>query len=44
MYYNVRREDSVLIDVCVWISLTLTVVSAVDYFFRLRRLINEPPS
>jgi hypothetical protein len=38
----VRQEHSLLIDVFVWISLTLTVVSAVDYFFRLRRLINEP--
>ncbi len=42
MFYNVRREYSLLIDVFVWMSLTLTVVSAVDYFFKLRRLINEP--
>jgi cardiolipin synthase len=44
MYYNVRQEYNLLIDVCVWMSLTLTVVSAVDYFFKLRRLINEPQS
>jgi cardiolipin synthase len=42
MYYNVRREYALIIDVFVWISLTLTLVSAVDYFFKLRRLMNEP--
>ena len=41
MYYNVRHEGSIVIDLFVWLSLTLTVVSAVDYFFKLRRLINE---
>lgn len=42
MYYNVRGEHALVIDLFVWISLTLTLVSGVDYFFRLRRLINEP--
>ena len=41
MIYNVRHERSLVIDLFVWLSLTLTVVSAVDYFFKLRRLINE---
>ena len=44
MYYNVRQEYSLLIDIFVWISLTLTLVSAVDYFFKLRRMINAPES
>jgi cardiolipin synthase len=44
MYYNVRQEYSLLIDLFVWISLTLTLVSAVDYFFKLRRMINAPES
>jgi cardiolipin synthase len=39
MYYNVRQEHSLLIDLFVWLSLTLTVVSGVDYFFKLRRLM-----
>jgi cardiolipin synthase len=39
MYYNVRQEQSVLIDLFVWLSLTLTVISGVDYFFKLRRLM-----
>ena len=44
MYYNVRQEYSLLIDLFVWMSLTLTLVSAVDYFFKLRRMINAPES
>jgi hypothetical protein len=32
----------VLVDLWVWLSLGLTLVSAADYFFKLRRLINEP--
>ena len=41
MYFNFRRETSILVDVGVWLSGALTTVSAADYFFRLRRLINE---
>lgn len=41
MYFNYLRERSILVDVCIWISLALTAVSSADYFFRLRRLINE---
>ena len=44
MYYNVRREQSLLIDLFVWLSLALTVISGVDYFFKLRRLINGSPA
>ena len=42
MYFNYRRETSVIVDVGIWISLALTLVSSAHYFFRLRRLINEP--
>ena len=42
MYYNWRRESSIVIAAFVWTSLALTVVSSADYFFKLRRLINEP--
>lgn len=41
MYFNYRRETSVLIDVGIWLSLALTLVSSAHYFFRLRRLIND---
>jgi cardiolipin synthase len=43
LYFNYRQETSVLVDLGVWLSLILTIVSAADYFFRLRKLINEPP-
>jgi cardiolipin synthase len=41
MYFNYRREASWLVDASIWLSLGLTLVSSADYFFRLRRLINE---
>jgi hypothetical protein len=41
MYFNYRRETSLLVDIGIWVSLALTIISAADYFFRLRRLINE---
>jgi cardiolipin synthase (CMP-forming) len=42
MFYNWRRESSFVIAAFVWTSLVLTVISSADYFFKLRRLINEP--
>ncbi len=41
MYYNFRQEDAVIVDVFIWTSLIVTLVSAADYFLKLRRLINE---
>jgi len=42
MSFNYLQRTSVLVDVGIWASLGLTLVSAGDYFFRIRRLINEP--
>jgi hypothetical protein len=42
MYYNYLERPSLLVDAGVWLSLALTLVSATDYFFRIRRLINQP--
>jgi cardiolipin synthase len=42
MYFNYRREMSPLVDAAIWLSLALTLVSSADYFFKLRRLINDP--
>ena len=42
MYYNFRREESMVVDVFIWASLAVTLVSAIDYFLKLRRLLNEP--
>jgi cardiolipin synthase len=44
MYFNWRMERSALVDAAIWHALALTVASAGDYFFRLRRLINVPTS
>jgi cardiolipin synthase len=42
MYFNWQEQESILVDVGVWVSAALTALSAGDYFFKLRRLINEP--
>lgn len=42
MFFNYRRETSILVDVFIWTSLALTAISAGDYFLKMRKLINEP--
>jgi cardiolipin synthase len=44
MYFNYLGRTSVWVDLGIWTSLALTLISAADYFFRIRRLINEPAS
>jgi hypothetical protein len=41
MYFNYRRETSLIVDAGIWLCLGLTLVSSADYFLRLKRLINE---
>ena len=41
MYFNYRHEPSIVVDLGIWLSLALTLVSSADYFFKLRRLITE---
>ena len=41
MFFNYRGETSIFIDIGIWLSLALTLVSSADYFFKLRRLITE---
>jgi cardiolipin synthase len=43
MYYNWLQEKSRVVDAAVWTALALTLVSSGDYFFRVRKLINDPP-
>ena len=43
MYFNWRMQRSPLVDAAIYLALALTLLSAGDYFFRLRRLINVPP-
>ena len=42
MYFNYLGRTSVWVDLGIWASLALTLISAADYFFRIRRLISEP--
>jgi hypothetical protein len=41
MFFNYLRETSIIVDLAIWLSLALTLVSSGDYFFKLRRLITE---
>ena len=42
MYFNYLRQRSLVVDVLIWASLALTLISSADYFVRMRRLINGP--
>ena len=42
MYFNYLGRTSPLVDVAIWLSLGLTLISSADYFLKLRKLINEP--
>jgi len=41
LYFNWRREESVLVDAAIYAALLLTLISSCDYAIRMRRLINE---
>jgi cardiolipin synthase len=41
MFFNYRGETSMLVDLGIWLSLALTLVSSADYFFKLRKLITD---
>ncbi|HSC09116.1 MAG TPA: CDP-alcohol phosphatidyltransferase family protein [Steroidobacteraceae bacterium] len=41
MFFNYRRETSIIVDVGIWLALALTLISSADYFLKLRRLITE---
>jgi cardiolipin synthase len=42
MYFNWRRQTSIVVDLFIWASLALTILSSADYFMKLRRQTNEP--
>ena len=44
MYFNYLREPSLIVDIAVWVSLAVTLISSTDYFLKMRKLINEPGS
>jgi cardiolipin synthase len=41
MYFNYLGEPSMVIDLAVWLSLAVTIISAADYFMKLRKLVNS---
>jgi cardiolipin synthase len=41
MYFNYREQTSPIVDVGIWLSLALTLVSSADYTVRMRRLIGD---
>jgi cardiolipin synthase (CMP-forming) len=41
MYFNYLGTTSVIVDVFIWGSLAITLVSGIDYVFRVARIINE---
>ena len=42
MFFNYLRRTSVIVDLAIWASLALTLISSADYFFKLRKLTSEP--
>ena len=41
MFFNYLQETSIIVELGIWLSLALTLVSSGDYFFKLRRLITD---
>jgi len=41
MYFNYLGTPSTIVDVMVWLSLALTLISSADYFLKMRHLIND---
>lgn len=41
MYFNYLGRSSVVVDVFIWGSLAITLVSGIDYVFRVARIINR---
>ena len=44
LLFNYLQRQSVLVDVSVWMSLAITLLSGFHYTVHLRRTLNEPPA
>ena len=44
MLFNYLERTSPLVDVAIWTSLAIAVLSSVDYAMRVARIVNEPQS
>ncbi|HYU80606.1 MAG TPA: hypothetical protein VEK56_16565, partial [Vicinamibacterales bacterium] len=41
MYFNYLGRSSIVVDAFVWTALAITLVSGVDYVFRVRRILEQ---
>ena len=41
MFFNYLRQTSIFVDVAIYTSLALTLISSTDYFFKLKKLTGE---
>jgi len=41
MYFNYLGHTSPIVDACIWLSLAITLVSGIDYVYRVARIINH---
>jgi len=44
LFFNYLERPSVLVDVGIWASLAITLISGLHYTAHVRRTINEPPA
>jgi cardiolipin synthase len=44
LLFNVLRQPSFLVDIAVWVSLAITLLSGFHYVVHVRRTLNEPPA
>jgi len=44
LLFNVLQQRSVAVDVAVWVSLAITLISGFHYVVHVRRTLNEPPA
>jgi len=43
LLFNFLRQASVVVDIMVWVSLAITILSGFHYTVHVRRTLNEPP-
>ena len=44
LLFNFLKQPSVVVDIFVWVSLAITLISGFHYTVHLRRTLNEPPA
>jgi len=44
LLFNFLQRRSLAVDVAVWVSLAITLVSGFHYVVHVRRTLNEPPA